>query len=102
MHGRTTIRARAYLEKIGSLTQLRIEPDEVQSDLPKQELTELEEALLVAIRESVPLPYVSERESRLPHLGFLVIYETKPEKLKAEITMPEDHPDVQSNKLLKP
>ena len=102
VHGSTTIRARAYLEKNGSLKKLRIEPDEVQSDLSKAGLAKLEEALLVAIKESAPLPFSSVRNSRLPHLGFVVIYETKPEKLEAGITMPEDHPDVQSNKLRRP
>jgi hypothetical protein len=96
--GHTTLRARAYLEKNGSLKKLRIEPDEVQSDLPKAQLAAVEQSVLRAIKQSAPLPYSSVKDSRLPHLGLIVTYETQPEKLEAGITMPEDHPDVESNK----
>lgn len=94
VHGSTRIMARAYLEKNGSLKKPYIDPAEVQSDLPKPELKKLEEALLAAIKRSTPLPYSSLKKSLFRHLGLVVIYETNPEKLEAEITMPEDHPDV--------
>lgn len=87
---KTILFARAYLERDGSIRNLRIDKSEESTDLPKQQLARLEKAFLTAIRNSAPLQYGNRADSLLKHVGLYVRYIARNDLLEAGMTHPED------------
>lgn len=92
LKGKTSLIARAYLEKDGRLKRLRIDKSRVNSDLQARKLQQVEDALISAIAASAPMPYANIKEGRLRHLGFFVKYDSQTGKIDAGLTHPEDCP----------
>lgn len=90
--GKTTLTARCYLEKNGSIRKLRIDKTETICTVAKTQLPKLEKALLSAVQTSAPFAYFNAQQSALPHVGLYVQWQPQGNVVSGGLTHPEDCP----------